>query len=225
MQNELLDLLFLVLYDYPDRPAAISLGLIKGVLASAFGTMQANREIWNTEEEAQRLQQRIRDLTLTIALEAMCLSIVVTPRNKDDLESTLEEPQNIVLKSRDTIIALDVLLNAESQDLVPRYPEPDPSTVSFPTWPMPILCLAWSIVLRFLPSDLQPPVVGYDRVIFEEFAARALRLPSGLFPWLEEVLNGPLFAYQSYEEESSVLNDLSVWRRKVIKGQLPGLCQ
>ncbi|ORX39314.1 hypothetical protein BD324DRAFT_588209 [Kockovaella imperatae] len=223
LQNELLDLLFLVLYDYPDRPASISLGLLRGVVASAFGTLQGNREIWNTDDESQMLQQRIRDRTLIIALEAMCLSTIVTPLNKDDMDAPVVQAEGTLLRSRDAIISIDVLLNTESQNLVPQSPEPDLSSMSFPSWPMPVLCLAWSIVLRNLPNDLQPPPLGYERPIFEEFAVRALRLPSGLFPWLEEILSGPLLTFAEEDEETPLDRELSIWRRKVVKDLLMGL--
>ena len=219
LQNELLDLLFLVVYDFPDRPASISQGLLNGVIASAFGTIQANREIWNSDAEAQKLQQRIRDLTLVIALEALCLSAIVTPSTSDDL-MTEEQHQGTVLKSRDAIGTLDRLIFAESSDLARRSPEPGLDTVNLPVWPMPVICLAWSIVLRSLPSELQPASFGYSESSsnYEEFARRAIRLPSGLFPWLEEVLTGPLLGERDSEDETRLSKEMTTWQRKVVKG-------
>ena len=219
VQNEILDLLFLVLYDFPERPASISQGLLNGVIASAFGTVQSNREIWNSDAEAQKLQQRIRDVTLVIALEALCLSAIVTPSTSDDLMAD-EQHQETLVKSRDTIGTLDRLIFAESSDLVRQSPEPDLDTVNLPVWPMPVVCLAWSIVLRSLPRELQPASFGYAESSsnYEEFARRALRLPSGLFPWLEETLTGPLFGETDVGEENRLSNELTTWRRKVIKG-------
>ena len=219
MQNELLDLLFSNLYEFPDRPANISVGLIKGIVMSAFGTVQANREIWNADPEAQRLQQRIRDLTLVIALDALDLSTIVNAEQEQEDGEESVRPRDILLNQRDSIISLHLLLHEQSDDLTPRDPEPPLGSVGFPIWPMPILCLGWSIVLRSLTPEMSPPSIGYDRTLYEEFADRALRLPSGLFPWMEEVLCGPLFNPGVDEMDG----DLSTWRRQVIRDLILGL--
>ncbi len=180
---------------------------------SAFGTYQANREIWEANSDAQRLQTRIRDMLLVIALDSLCISETVASAEGN------EPPEGSLLRSRDRIIAIHLFLLDQSEDLVPQSGS-DPSD-GFPVWPMPIICLAWSIVLRSLQPDMLPPSPGYEGPPHFEFVVRAMKLKSGLFPWLEEVLSGPLFE----PKHSAVVGDGSeegaTSRRVVMKGDSP----
>lgn len=223
-QETLLDLLFLILYQYTTRPAVVSEGLVKGTVLSSFGTAQANGEIWETDEECQRLQLRIRDLLLVIAVEALCLAQIVSPESEDEGDrfgATL-------LHSRDSIHAVHQFIMEQSEDL---EAPPEADEIIFPTWPMPVLCLAWAVVLRSLPANLQPPSGDYfnldttdmnsdEHVVYLGAASRALRISSGLFPWLEVILSGPLFQASKDAFSGDLAVDMAALRRSPLKGEL-----
>jgi nuclear pore complex protein Nup188 len=175
---------------------------------SSFGTSQANREVWELEPECQRLISRIRDLTLVIAIEAMSLATILTPSGDPPAPGTL-------LTSRDALFNTHVFILEQSEDLTQQSPEPGQS--DFPVWPMAVICLGWAIALRSLSQELAPPAPGYDGNAYQEMAKRALRLPSGLFPWLEDVLTGPLFQERELAFDDPT-NDPATHRRKVVKG-------
>jgi len=152
---------------------------------SAFGTSQANRDIWERDAEAERLQNRIRDMLLVIALDSLCLSEIVPTADG------AEPSKGSLLRSRDKIIALQLFLLDQSEQLAQA--DDIPEYEGFPDTPMPIICLAWAIVLGGLPQNMIPPTPGFDIPMYQEFANRALGRQSGLFPWLQKVLEGPLF--------------------------------
>ncbi|WVQ93092.1 hypothetical protein IAU59_000156 [Kwoniella sp. CBS 9459] len=218
LQDTLLNLLFVMLYQTPARPAAISEGLIKGTVMSAFGTSQANREIWETDGEAQRLSFRIRDLMVIIALEALCLGQVVAPSD------SMEESDNALLQSKEKIDSVHQFLVNYSGDLAPHHPEFAPGSVPLPIWPMPIICLAWAIILRSIPQD-KAPASGDGSVTWQDMTIRALRLPSGLFPWLETVLSGPLLESTRDVALGDGAADVGLYHRKVFKDLLIGLSE
>lgn len=222
-QEALLDLLFLTLYQFTTRPAAVSEALIKGSVMSNFGMAQANAEIWDNDAECQRLLYRIRDLMVIIAVESMCLAQIVSPESDEDdnrFGATL-------LHSRDRIHSVHEFLMEQSEDLVGD----DSEELVFPAWPMPVLCLAWSIVLRALPPNLQPPSGDYFQVdtgemdggepdVYIAVANRTLRLSSGLFPWLEVILQGPLFEGAKDAFSGDLAVDMAALRRSPLKGTL-----
>jgi len=206
------------LYNLPNRPPSISEGLIRGTISSGFGTSQLNRDIIDSDPECQRLQARIRDSTLLIALEAMCLtSIVEIPQvDEDEEEDGMYEDtrgNGTLLKSKDSILGLNLFLLEKSEDLAANAIGEEGKEVGLASWPISVLCLAWSVVLRSLPAELQPSSLGYQEEMYVEFATRALKLRSGLFPWLEWILLGPLFS------TSEVVEGLDMARRKVVKGE------
>lgn len=211
LQDAFLHLLFLVMSSITGRTANVSEGLLKGAIMSSFGTYQANREIWEADPEAQRLQTRIRDMLLVVALDSLCLSEIVTTADGG------EPPEGSLLRSRDKIIAVHLFLLDQSKDLA--APSSDQHSEVFPVWPMPIICLAWSIVLWSLKPDMLPPSPGYEGPAYQVFASRGLRLPSGLFPWLEEVLTGPLFAPGRYATVGDAPEEGAISRRVVMKGR------
>ena len=184
-------------------------GLVKGAIMSQFGTTQANRDIWGTDADAERLQTRIRDILLVIALDSLCLAEIVP--------ATTTEPSEIsLLRSRDKIIAIHLFLLDQSEELAANTAEDE--SEAFPVWPMPVLCLAWSIVLNSLSPEMLPPSPGYGGPIHQEFAIRALRLSSGLFPWLEQVLAGPLYEPGKDELVGDVPDEAVTSQRVVLKG-------
>ena len=237
LQVRLLDTLFTILVYNPDRPPYVTHGLVKGMVLSNFGTKQANRDLWRGNEPAEQLSRRIRDLTLVISLESLCLwriadgtasqgvptdapiSSSVQTRDKADTlaEEEQEEPWTI-LSSEQDLFDLNGFLLQQSADLA-RTSEPnedgfDPEQI--PVVPMPVLCLAWAIVMNALPDYLRFPTPGLQPM-HQEFAARALSLQSGLFFWLEELLIGPLFIRKADDDDDNASqNELS--RRKVVKG-------
>lgn len=226
-QETLLDLLFLILYQFTTRPAAVSEGLVKGAVMSLFGTRQANRDVWDQDVECVRLATRVRDLVLLIAVESLCLAQIVSP------EAELEDNTfgATLLHSRDSIHAVHSFIVENSDDLSQSH-EPEPGI--FPEWPMPILCLAWAIVLRSLPPNLQPPTGDYfhldtsdmdssEPMSFISIANRALRLSSGLFPWLEAVLQGPLYETVKDAFSGDLADDMAALRRSPFKDLVIGL--
>ena len=182
---------------------------------SSFGAQQANREIWEADPEAQRLQSRIRDMILVIALDSLCITEAVTINDEDKSGDSL-------LRSKDKIIAVHLFLLDQSDDLAPSSREI--ATDDLPVWPMPIICLAWAILLWSLPPDLVPASPGYDGPIYQEFATRALQVSSGLFPWLEQVMTGPLFDSKSDGLKEEVLDEGETTRRVVLKGSSKPEC-
>ena len=155
------------------------------------------------------------DLTLLIALESLCLSHIARTGTADEDDDISHQ---IVLSSREAILGITLFLLDQSEDLIPLDPEPSLGEIIPPIWPMPIICLAWSIVLKYVRTDLQPPSHGYPGPMYQEFAKRALRLPSGLFPWFEKILTGPLLT--STEDVGSEKNDSEILYRKVFKDVL-----
>lgn len=217
-QESLLDLLFLVLYQFTTRPAVISEGLVKGAVLSGFGTAQANESLWEYDPECERLKLRIRDLVTIIAIEALCLAQIVSPEG----ESEAHKFGATLLHSSDRIFAVHTFLVAQSDPLE------EPSD-AFPPWPIAVLCLAWAIVLRSLPANLQPPTSDYFEVDTAEMgedeplayigmANRAMRLSSGLFPWLEVILEGPLFEGAKDALSGDLAVELASLRRSPLKG-------
>ncbi|WVR08972.1 hypothetical protein IAU60_006031 [Kwoniella sp. DSM 27419] len=216
LQAALLDLLFVTLFQTPARPAAISEGLLRGAVMSSFGTSQANREVWETDPEATRVSLYIRDLMVLIALDALCLREIVAPV---DLASELD---GTLLNSPKVIQSVHQFIVDYSNDLAPHHPEPPIETVALPVWPMPIICLAWAIVLKSLREERRPEG-GEGSASWEELAIRALRLPSGLFPWLEAVLSGPLLLDDQVVSTSSVILEVGLFQRKLLKDLIIGL--
>ncbi|CAK9779935.1 hypothetical protein CC85DRAFT_277998 [Cutaneotrichosporon oleaginosum] len=225
-QETLLDLLFLMLYQYTTRPAAVSEGLLKGAVMSLFGTRQANREVWDQDIECQRLSTRVRDLVLLIAIESLCLAQIVSPEAEDDntFGATL-------IHSRDSIHAVHQVIVEYSEELGEGH---HPEAGVFPQWPIAILCLGWSIVLRSLPPNLQPPTNDYflldtsdmdnaEITSFVDMANRALRPSSGLFPWLEAIFDGPLYKTSKDAFSGDLAEELSALRRSPFKDLLIGL--
>ncbi|BEI92176.1 uncharacterized protein CcaverHIS019_0409960 [Cutaneotrichosporon cavernicola] len=225
-QETLLDLLFLVLYQFTTRPAAVSEGLIKGAVMSLFGTRQANREVWDQDTECERLSTRVRDLVLLIAIESLCLAQIVSPETEDDntFGATL-------IHSRDNIHAVHQFIFENSEELSDAH-QPGPGVL--PEWPIAILCLGWAIVLRSLPPNLQPPTNDYfqldtndmdsaEIMTFIDMANRALRISSGLFPWLDVILAGPLYETSKDAFSGDVADDMAALRRSPFKDLLIGL--
>lgn len=176
---------------------------------SAFGTSQANREIWEGDTEAQRYQTRIRDLMLIIALDSLGLSEIIT------ISDDYEPAATSLLRSRDRLIAVHLFLLEQSEDLSST----NSGDGGFPAWPMPVVCLAWAIVLNSLPANLLPPSPGYGGPMYYEFASRALRLQSGLFPWIEQVLVGPLLEPNGDMIGGEASEEVVTSQRLVIKGR------
>ncbi|WWD21286.1 hypothetical protein CI109_105770 [Kwoniella shandongensis] len=216
-QEILLNLLFVMLYQTPSRPASISEGLIKGAIMSAFGTSQANRDIWENDGEAQRLAIRIRDLMVIIALESLCLGQVVSPVDP------INEYDSTLLQTKEKIQSVHEFLVDYSNDLSPRYPEPAPGSLPLPIWPMAIICLSWAIILRSIPED-KVPSGGDGTVNWQDMTIRALRLPSGLFPWLEEILSGSLLQ-SAHGDVAGGTADVELYHRKILKDVLIGLSE
>ncbi|KAK6906170.1 hypothetical protein I203_100154 [Kwoniella mangroviensis CBS 8507] len=217
LQEQLLTLLFIVLYQTPNRLSNISEGLVRGTIMSSFGTSQSNREIWENDMECQRISIRIRDLMVIIGLESLCLNQIVSPVAENEAFETM-------LQNKEKIESIHQFMIDYSDDLIPHYPEPELSSTPLPIWPMSIICLAWAIILRSLPSD-KAPLSGDGSVTWQDMAIRALRLPSGLFLWLEVILSGPLLEFTRDISVSGGEMDVGLFQRKVFKDLLIGLSE
>lgn len=166
---------------------------------SSFGTIQANKEIWETDVECQRLQIRIRDIMVVIAVESLGLAQIVSE----------VQYRNTLLQSRDGIHSVHNFISNNSSHLASGHPGSEPT-------PIAIICLTWSIILQALPDELLPPSdTSGDESVAMQMASRALRLRSAFFPWLEEILSGPLF---EPSKDTAEEGDMA-FRRNVIKGE------
>ncbi|WWC72961.1 uncharacterized protein I206_106925 [Kwoniella pini CBS 10737] len=225
LQEQYLTLLFVLLIQSRYRRSNISEGLIKGAIMSSFGTLQANRDIWETEYECTRISTRIRDLMLIIALESLCLSEVVSPQegSLSDSEADRNRVQDTLLHDKSKISSIHQFIVDYSNDLIPHYPEPELSSTPLPIWPMSIICAAWSIFLRSLPPDRVP--TNDNGATWQDIAIRGLRLPSGLFPWLEVILSGPLLGSDKDLSLDNGAIDVGLFLRKVLKDLLIGLSE
>nr|ODO03849.1 nuclear pore complex protein Nup188 [Cryptococcus depauperatus CBS 7855] len=204
LQEAFLTLLFVTLYQNSKRPANVSQALVRGCIMSSFGTLQVNREIWEEDPAAQHTALIIRDLMVIITIESLCLGQIISPPDPS------EGITDTLLQSKQTIASVHDFLSENSNDLTPHYPEPPLGTAPLPLWPMPIICLVWAIIIRSLPQDMVP-ATEKNSVTWQDMAIRALRLPSGLFPWMETIFSGPLMENQDGKFEEGL------YYRKVFK--------
>jgi len=197
-----------VLYSLPYRSALISVGLVRGTIGSGFGAYQANRVYWEDDQDASRLADRIRDATLLIALESLCIFNSLTPADDDDFRG-----EETLLRSATDIAALDTFLAEESATLAD--PSLEPVQGALQTSPMSLICMGWAVVLTSLPTNLQQFRAG--RPAYVDMATRALRGSSGLFQWLETILRGALLAPTHGGDEAQ---HLEAHFRNIVKGKL-----
>ncbi|WVQ81393.1 hypothetical protein IAT38_003517 [Cryptococcus sp. DSM 104549] len=221
LQEAYLSLLFGILNQTPHRPASISQGLIRGCVMSSFGTSQATRDIWGDKEEVHAIATRIRDLTVVIAVESIGIQPVVYPEAESIVDDT---PADILLQDKGAIASLQAFLTETSSDLAPQDPEPLLDLVDLPQRPMAIICLAWAIALRSLPEE-RAPQEEEGVIAWQDMARRALRLPSGFFPWMEAILSGPLLGAKSRAQSQLGLVSLQLYQKKVFKDILIGLSE
>ncbi|ORY28766.1 hypothetical protein BCR39DRAFT_533736 [Naematelia encephala] len=210
LQSVLVELLFTTLYALPYRPFSTSEALIRASVMSTFGTQQANLEIWEGDIECQALYARIRDQLLVIALESIGLSALIEG-DEGPVEGTLLSSPSAIQRVHEAIWGF-------SEELA--VPASMPREI-VPAWPVSVLCLAWAIALRSLDEASLPATPGYagDR-IWQELMARSLKPSSGVFAWLEAVLQGALFAATETGEQSEAKS-----LRRVIKDLMMGLSE
>lgn len=178
---------------------------------SGFGSAQANQELWSNDPESNRSFIRIRDLCLIIAIESLCLTHVVTPRNEDEQPI----PDEILLRSKQTLVGLNLFLVNQMQELPGGAGEGRIST----NLPFTVLFLAWSVFLKNLKPDMHFPSPGYSVPMYQQFALKAFGAEVGVFSWLGAILRGPLFESAEEQEMGKLSTDLETSRRKVIKGE------
>lgn len=205
----MLELLFIVLVQLPHRKAAISHALIRGVLLSSFGTVQASRQYWEANTECEVLQELIRDNLILVAIEAMSISTALSSPDAEVDEASLSTS-----KAHIEFVNQLVLDASEGE-----YEEETKVVHHDPASPVSLLCLAWSIVLRTLPLDLAPSFSqGEDAIPYQEVASRAFNAELSLFEWIERVLAGPLFPPSEDDDVNSSRNRKATNRRRVFKG-------
>lgn len=197
------------MYRHPLRSATTSVGLIKAVVQSGFGTQQANTDVWEEDAQCRDLQLRIRDLLVLIVVDSLCLSTVLE-RGLIAGTNREEEPANdpTVLASKDQLFALHLFLGPASDAL-----ERGELTSAFP----PVLA-AWAAILRATPDDRRPPNAGYEGDLWQVMLTRALQSGSGLMFWLRQIVSGPLFADVND-------TDATIFHRKIIKDVLIALSE
>jgi nuclear pore complex protein Nup188 len=207
LQAAILQLLFIVLVQTPDRKAATSHALIRGTLLSSFGTAQATRQYWEYDSECDLIQHRIRDNLVLIAIEAMSVSIALVPTESED---------GSLLSSKAHIEFVHQLIIDASEG---EYDEDTKIVHHDESSPVSLLCLAWSIVLRNLPANLAPSFSqGEDATPYQEIASRAFDGRLALFGWIDKVLTGPLFPSSEDEDINSVSNRKATNLRRLFKG-------
>jgi nuclear pore complex protein Nup188 len=207
LQVVILQLLFIVLVQTPDRKAATSHALIRGTLLSSFGTMQATRQYWEADSECDILQDRIRDNLILIAIEAMSVSSALSPSDPEE---------GSLLGSKAHIEFVHQLMIDASEG---EYDEDTKIVHHDESSPISLLCLAWSITLRCLPANLAPSFSqGEDATPYQEIASRAFDSRLVLFGWIERILIGPLFTPSEDEDINSVPNRKATNRKRLFKG-------
>ena len=181
-QNQLLESLLTSLHTRSYIPSHLSLGLLRGILASDLGTRQPSREYRDIDQTTTRAFDRIRDTLLIIALQALCLRRVVVSVAAD-AEDVDEDEAKTILASRDDLSSLNMTMldvSAYLSEGKPSYRE---------SLPIPILCLAWAAVIYSTPAHLRFQTPGIEDIV-SLFVERALGAKGFFFPWLEEVLRG-----------------------------------
>ena len=211
-QNQLLESLLTSLHNRSYIPSHLSLGLIRGILASDFGTRQPAREFKETDEPTRRAFDRIRDTLLIIALQALCLRRVVANTGASDEDEVKDEDEEkTLLASRDDLSSLNMIMLDVSSYLSESKPSYRESL------PIPILCLAWGAVIYSTPPQLRFQTPGIEDIV-ALFVERALGAKGFFFPWLEEVLRGAAVMERVGEDEEKGFV-LEYRIRKTLKGE------
>lgn len=208
-QNHILESLLTSLHNRSYIPSHLSLGLLRGSLASDLGTRQPSREFRETDETTKRAFDRIRDTLLIVALQALCLRRVVANAGDEEEEAEDDEAKTI-LASRDDLSSLNMTMldvSAYLSEEKPSYRE---------SLPIPILCLAWAAVIYSTPSHLRFQTPGIEDIV-ALFVERALGSKGFFFPWLEEVLRGAAVTERVGEDaEKGFVLEYRI--RKTLKG-------
>lgn len=221
MQAALLELLFMVLVQTPDRKAATSHALVRGSILASFGTLQATRQYWESDAECDALQDRIRDALVLIAIESTGLSTALA--GSGDENGMGSSPEGALLSSKAHIEFVNQLILDASDG---AYDEDTKEVRYDDNSPVSLLCLAWSIVLRALPDKYAPSFAhGEDSVPYQEVASRAFDGRMGLFVWIERILNGPLFPESDNEDPSSASCRKETNLRRLFKDLLVGMTE
>ena len=217
MQAALLELLFIVLVQTPERKAPTSHALVRGSILASFGTVQATRQYWESDSECEILQDRIRDTLILIAVESTGLSSSLAGPSEDD---PAQNAEGSLVSSKAHIEFVNQLILDASEG---EYDE-DEKTVRYDdSSPVALLCLAWSIVLRTLPQNLAPSFShGEESVPYQEVASRAFDGRTGLFAWMERILTGPLFPESEDTDVTSATTRKATNLRRIFKDLLVG---
>ena len=212
-QNDILDNLFNTLSARSNLSADLSVGLIKGIVASEYGTLQPGREAWEQDPAIARLAARVRDLLVVIGLQALCIGQIVR-RAGLDTEEDEDEDEATLICSREDISAVNMVL------LDHTIPLSDPTLPNY--LPVAVFSLACSILLNSIPPNYRPPTPGIDLPIEHEFARRAFEPRGEIFGWLEAILSGPLFDLEEDKGEKALQAEYR--QRKLIKGHYVSRC-
>lgn len=136
IQSEILSVLFLCIYQdvCEPTPAAVSEGLLRGIISSGFGSQLVVHDV---SAEGTRWRRKIRDQLILIAVDCLGLARVLDGER---------EPDTTLAYSRDTIYSLDTFLESQPSN-----------------GPLAIVRLAWAGLLRQLPAHNSPPAEDVPR--------------------------------------------------------------
>jgi hypothetical protein len=193
IQSEILSALFLCIYQNicQPTPAAVSEGLLRGIITSGFGALLiTNVHLVDASTEGSRLRLKIRDQLLIIAVDCLGLARVL---------DGAKEPDETIAFSRDTIFSLDTFLESQVSE-----------------GPVAIVKLAWAALLRQLDQAYAPPTEDTPR--YQSVASDVLKPSTAVFSLLADLVAGPLLAPPTEIEDEAELDGSLL--RDTIKGRL-----
>ncbi|KAJ9121601.1 hypothetical protein QFC22_002220 [Naganishia vaughanmartiniae] len=201
IQTALLEALFIYVFwnSTSVMKADLSLGLIQGVLGSAFGAHQVNQRLIDMlpRTDTSFYIDKIQGLLGLVCIEASGLSslqngaIQMSDLSLGNIEAT-DPAQLHLLQSRNHIIELHQSLGEASSDCTSQEP-------------FPLLLLSWASILSQLPGYLQPENQDSSDVpAFQRVATAALAPEFRLFERWSRMQSGALLRRPEYGAEDEL---------------------
>lgn len=195
LQTALLEALFIYVFWNSTTvvKADLSVGLVQGVLGSAFGAHQLNQRLLDMlpRTDTEFYFDKIQGLLGLICIEASGASSLqngsIQPADLTIETIEVTDPAELhLLQSRDHIIQLHQSLGGASQDCTSREP-------------FPLLLLGWASVLSQLPDYLQPEDQSLQDVpTFQKVATAALSPEMNVFERWSRMQSGALLRRPDY---------------------------
>ncbi|KAJ9091380.1 hypothetical protein QFC21_007235 [Naganishia friedmannii] len=201
VQTALLEALFIYVFwnSTSVMKADLSLGLIQGVLGSAFGAHQVNQRLIDMlpRIDTSFYVDKIQGLLGLICIEASGLSslqngaIQMSDLTLGNIEAT-DPAQRHLLQSQNHIVQLHQSLGEASSDCTSQEP-------------FPLLLLSWASILSQLPDYLQPENQDVSDVpTFQRVATAALAPEFNLFERWSRMQSGALLRRPEYGAEDEL---------------------